>query len=730
MYTFLVVFQILMVISCFTFVVIMIRQQESALSKLMLCIGFFGVIQNTGYLLELLSRNLEAAMNAVKMEYIGGAFITTILFLFVSRYCGFNVSKLLQWILFSFDCLVLLCVWCYEYTQLFYTDVTFVLDAEIPHLVLKKGPLYAFFVLELFLLMLGCLVHTRISAKKTSSKTRRNNILMLGTCSFFPVIGFLLDFFELTNGFDAVPSSEAIGILGFAVIIVLNHVFDISASAHEKIIKTMDEAVLVLDSDGKFIEANDTALELFHDVIHFEPGKKISDDNLRQKFMESNHFEYVISNHTFEVHANRLWNNKTLEGYAIVFVDVTQNKKQLEEMQILKVNAEKANQTKSDFLARMSHEIRTPINAVLGMNEMVLRESKEEDIKKYSLDIKSSAHALLGIINDILDFSKIESGKLEIVPVEYELNSLLNDLFNMTSIRADEKGLKLEILINPQLPSMLFGDDIRIRQILLNILTNAVKYTQKGTITFSLDGREEGDDIILSFSVKDTGSGIRKEDLPRLYTAFERIDEDKNRNIEGTGLGMNITVQLLKLMGSELRVESVYGEGSTFSFDLRQRIIDRGTIGSFQERAKKAAKEHVYKASFTAPEGRILLVDDNRVNRKVFCGLLKQTQVKITDVGSGKECLEQVAKEKYDLIFLDHMMPEMDGIETLQRMRELENNLCRDTPVVMLTANAIAGAKDKYLQEGFDDFLAKPIEEGKLEEIMCKWMPDSKMIMA
>ena len=396
-------------------------------------------------------------------------------------------------------------------------------------------------------------------------------------------------------------------------------------------------------------------------------------------------------------------------------------------MQTLKVNAEKANMAKSEFLARMSHEIRTPISAVLGMNEMVLRESKDTEIKKYSMDIKSSAQALLGIINDILDFSKIESGKLEIIPAEYELNSMLNDLFNMFSLRTQEKGLKFDVIVDPKLPSKLYGDDIRIRQVLSNFLSNAVKYTEKGTVTLELAGRTEEDNVILHFTVKDTGIGIKQENMSKLFLAFERFDEEKNRNIEGTGLGMNISAQLLKLMGADLKVESVYGKGSSFSFDLRQRILEEEPIGSFQERARKAAREHVYQASFTAPEGEILLVDDNRVNRKVFCGLLKQTKVKIKDVGSGKECLEEVAKKHYDMIFLDHMMPEMDGMETMSRMKQLQDNQCMDTPVVMLTANAIMGAREHYLAEGFDDFLAKPIVQDKLEKIMVQWMPPEKI---
>lgn len=727
MYSILAIYQCFMVLGCIIFVILMMRQRESNLSKLMLCIGFLGAFQNAGYLLELLSQDLGEAMVAVRMEYLGGAFITTFLFVFVARYCGYNVPRLLEALMFGVDGFVLLCVWGYEHTGLYYSSVSFTTDSAIPHLELGRGPFYYIFLVQLIIHLVGCFLFTMQANRRSQKGKMKLNVLTLGICCIFPIIGMVLSLARVIDGFDVVPGFEALGIMGFGIVVIFYHVFDLSISAHEEVIRSIDEAVLILDEDGSFIEANDKAEELFHVLTQFKKGDRVSAESLKDVFADNNNFEYSNRDHSFEVHVNKIWNKRILAGYAIVFMDVTENKKQLQQMQTLKVNAEKANMAKSEFLARMSHEIRTPISAVLGMNEMVLRESKDTEIRKYSMDIKSLAQALLGIINDILDFSKIESGKLEIIPAEYELNSMLNDLFNMFSLRTQEKGLKFDVIVDSKLPSKLYGDDIRIRQVLSNFLSNAVKYTEKGTVTLELAGRTEEDNVILHFTVKDTGIGIKQENMSKLFLAFERFDEEKNRNIEGTGLGMNISAQLLKLMGADLKVESVYGKGSSFSFDLRQRILEEEPIGSFQERARKAAREHVYQASFTAPEGEILLVDDNRVNRKVFCGLLKQTKVKIKDVGSGKECLEEVAKKHYDMIFLDHMMPEMDGMETMSRMKQLQDNQCMDTPVVMLTANAIMGAREHYLAEGFDDFLAKPIVQDKLEKIMVQWMPPEKI---
>ena len=376
--------------------------------------------------------------------------------------------------------------------------------------------------------------------------------------------------------------------------------------------------------------------------------------------------------------------------------------------------ARNATKIKSRFLAHMSHEIRTPINAVIGMNEMILRESKDEEILKYASETKTAADSLLGIINDILDITRIEAGKLTPIYVEYKPSKLINDIYNMIRFKAEDKGLDFVVIIDENIPQRLRGDDIRLKQIVINLLSNAVKYTHEGSVTLEIRYLGEG---ILSFSVKDTGIGIKEENIEKLFEAFARMDENVNRSIEGTGLGLNITSSLLKMFGSKLEVASKYGVGSYFAFDIFQEIIDPTPMGKIDLNSNEY--EHkAYKEDFTAPEALVLVVDDNEMNRKVFKNLLKKTQVRIEEAPGGVECVEMVKQKRYDIIFMDHMMPVMDGMQALQHVRNDEGSLCRDVPVIALTANAVVGAKELYFEAGFDNFLSKPVDPKKLEKIL------------
>ncbi len=400
-----------------------------------------------------------------------------------------------------------------------------------------------------------------------------------------------------------------------------------------------------------------------------------------------------------------------------------------DELREAKLMADKANRAKSDFLANMSHEIRTPINAVMGMNEMILRECEQEDIREYAQNIQGASQTLLSLINDILDFSKIESGKMEIVEEAYDTASMLNDVINMVRVKAESKNLRFHVNVDEKLPSELWGDGTRVRQVIINILNNAVKYTKEGQVTLCVTGERSGvDKVLLEIRVSDTGIGIKEEDMPKLFGNFERLNLEENRNVEGTGLGLAITYRLVEQMSGRIDVESKYGEGSTFTVYLQQGIVSDSLVGDFQERYQLAMKRNrrQYRESFIAPQAKILVVDDTAMNLLVIEQLLKKTRVQVTTCLSGNACLEMVRQERYDVILLDHMMPEMDGIETLKLLKEMEDNRCQDVPVIALTANAIVGVREMYMDKGFDDYLSKPVEGLDLEEMLRRYIPEEK----
>lgn len=397
----------------------------------------------------------------------------------------------------------------------------------------------------------------------------------------------------------------------------------------------------------------------------------------------------------------------------------------IEQLSQEKENADKTNIRKSEFIANVSHEIRTPINAVLGMNEMILRETHENTTRQYSLDIKSAAETLHGIIDEILDMSRMETGSMEIVSVNYSLRDLIRSTINIIELKVKDKKLSFRLDVEEDIPSGYYGDEIRIRQVLSNILSNAVKYTESGFISMKISGeRIDSNEENLFVEISDSGIGMKPEDVAAMFEEYTRFDITKNRNVEGTGLGMTITMQLLEMMGSKLEVSSVYGEGSTFKFALKQTIWDESPLGDIRKNMLNRQGSYLHENTFEAPSTRILMVDDNAINRKVFKGLLKDTKLQIDEAPSGQVCLDMVKKNRYRLIFMDHLMPDMDGIETFHLLKNMPDNESRDAKVIMLTANAVMGAREMYLDEGFDDFMAMPIVPSALEELIKKYIKD------
>ncbi|MCI9079962.1 MAG: DegV family EDD domain-containing protein [Lachnospiraceae bacterium] len=390
------------------------------------------------------------------------------------------------------------------------------------------------------------------------------------------------------------------------------------------------------------------------------------------------------------------------------------------------IELEEANRTKSRFLANMSHEIRTPINTIIGLNEMNLRDNINDEVAENCVNIQRASKMLLSLINDILDLSKIESGKMEIVNRQYEMGALLSELVNINWVRAYDKKLEFKLDIAPDIPSMLYGDDIRIKQILTNMLTNAIKYTHKGSVTLQAKCQQiDTGHVNLVISVSDTGIGIRKEDIKYLFMSFKRVDEKKNGAIEGTGLGLAISHQLAELMGGEIQVDSVYQRGTTFTLVLGQEIVNKSPMGPIKDIMKGSARDRKeYKQSFEAPEARVLVVDDNEMNLMVAVKLLRATKVQVETAQDGQECLDMTRKKYYHAIFMDHMMPKLDGIETLKKLRLQENGLCKETPVIAMTANAFTDAEAFYNANGFEGYLVKPVNGQLFEAMLLKFLPE------
>lgn len=486
---------------------------------------------------------------------------------------------------------------------------------------------------------------------------------------------------------------------------------------------------------GRTVNVNETEYGVLKEtgtLKTFFDYKKTLVAGVRSKLSIAGLYLYTVSDWTYLNAASYLivFLNTLSLILCIVIVNIVVNRiirwqnetnRQLEDAVKYATNAGKA---KSQFLAQMSHEIRTPINAVIGMDEMILRESTDPQISEYASNIQTAGTTLLELVNSILDFSKIEEGKMEIYPVKYDTKELVDYLYNMVYEKAEKKGLDLFVRIDEKLPKSLFGDDVRIKQVIVNILTNAVKYTHEGSVTLTMRKEFESDDEIgLFVSVKDTGIGIKEEDKDKLFVSFERLEEEKNRNIEGTGLGISIVQGLLGRMDSKLEVESVYGSGSNFYFTVKQKVIDPEPLGAYNPRKTESASYH--KEEIVVQNADILVVDDNDMNLKVAKGILKIYGVVPELADSGKTALDMVRIKRYDLIFLDHMMPGMDGIETLQAMKK--EDLVYDTPVICLTANAIAGVREQYIKEGFTDYLSKPIEVGALEGLLVKYLPKDKI---
>jgi len=689
------------------------------------------LVNNVGYLQEMTAKSSAAAYTATKLLYLGKMNIALVLLIFTLQYCRVKVPRALLLFLCAFHQILYGIVLTNDWHHLYYSSITFEEKGLFPHNVYGHGPVYYVAMLIPYIYMALCLYALIRTYHKLHTREEKNQMLYLLAAPCMSMIGTLIFFSGKTRGFD----TGNIGLMFSAILMLVPffkyQLIDTVDMVKNSLADSMVDGLVAIDAYGELSYFNGVALNLIPTLR--SPGIAKELPAIVEKLEEEAATKESLSfgNRSYVVRIQDLYQGNFSRGKVYVLADITDSLRYTKRIEEERDRADRANDAKGQFLANMSHEIRTPINAVLGMDTMILRKSKDPEILKYAGDIRKAGKNLLSIINDILDFSKIESGKMELIPADYDFASMINDIYNMMAPKAREKNLDLELIVDETIPCRFYGDDVRIKQILVNLLTNAIKYTPSGRVTLRIICNHMEDDCSLHFAVEDTGIGIRPEDLHKLTEEFVRIEEKRNRNIEGTGLGINIVVSLLKLMGSKLGIDSVYGRGSNFYFDLKQPVTNSEPIGNFTERINNSiAGNENYEASFYIPDVRILSVDDNPMNLAVFRSLLGDLQCQIDDAESGFECLKMVENEKYDLIFMDHMMPELDGVETLRQMKKLEHNLNADTPVVILTANAIVGAREEYLEQGFHDYLSKPVDADKLEALIGRLIPDEKKLPA
>ncbi len=691
-----------------------------------LCINF------VGYLLELQSTFLREALTTVKFSYLGKSFLGITMFLFVMQICKVKIPVWVSRTLALVHIVIIFLVLNCEKHTLFYNSIEFVQEGDFPHLVLGHGVVYnlnCIILISYAAVMIGVCVHYYQRAHYVFEKKQFGNLLFINIVA---LLGFAIYISGVTKGYDITLLAYLIDTILLSVLIFRHRLFDTLTLAKDLAVDSLAEGLVVVDNDEKIIYFNQKAEQIYEKISLGKAEPILEDMNdciLEKKNIIRDKQIYAVGSYMVE-------QESTYYGKMYVLTDVTDNyhytkrmQEQAEIMKELKEQAEAANQAKSLFVSNMSHEIRTPMNAIVGLTEVLLRKDWPMEDKKYLLNIKSSGKALLDIINDLLDFSKIEAGKFVITRDTYDIAQMLRDIQVIGDTRIGDKDVKLVMDVDREIPRLLYGDSLRIRQVLINIMNNAIKFTDKGSVTVQVQAKQrEGKRVQLDFSVKDTGQGIKKQDLEHLFNAFTQVDLKKNRGKEGTGLGLAISRQLVELMGGTLLVESEYGKGSEFYFTLWEGIESEENIGDFGEVKEQAGDAGKDMFTFTLPEATILLVDDNEINREVAQALLEPFEMKIDVVSNGKEALDLVQQNHYDLVFMDHYMPVMDGVEATRRIRSLEGDYYKNLPILALTADAVQGVKEEFLAAGMNDFVSKPIAMKDITSALTRWIPKNKIV--
>ena len=719
MYNLAILLQVIATMVCFTAVLVVAYQKASSYSNIIIITFLCAFVQNGGYILELLSKNATEGMIAIRAEYLGGAFEICLITFFMFKYCGHQFKRLIQGIFILEGVVVILGVWTWEYTHFYYTATDFVADAVIPHMVMKHGWLYYGFAALTVIQLIACIFILTVSILKTNQQHMKTNYIILLFVVIVPLIGFITSITGVLGGYDSTPLSSAIAVGIFAFAIGRKHVFDVADAAGELILSELENAIIILNNENGYEYSNKRANELFPELNKYNRGDIIRANSIRKIFAGEKKGQLKIGDRRFDVNINKVKVKDVEIGTTAILFDTTESLEQIKKMEELMKAADEANKAKSSFLANVSHEIRTPINVVMGMSEILLRDHATDETKEYLTNIRNSSNTLLNLISDILDYSKIESGKLELAKTRFDFRSTLEKIINIYDFRCKQKGIVFVFDIAEDTPRYIIGDEIRINQIIANLLTNAVKFTEKGSVRIKVGFKYRSDyEVDLLVAVEDTGNGMDKEIQAEMYTGFINNTADETR--ESVSLELNITKQLVELMGGIINYKTEVNKGTVFSALIPVSIAkdSSDTVGKVECSEETGRTFH---AAFTVPNAEILIVDDSKINLKVMKELLKDITSNVTLASSGEECLDLVGSKHYDLIFMDHRMPGMDGVETFSRIKQSYNQ-CQGVPVVMVTANAAKDAKEWYISKGFIDFLPKPVSTEQLATMMYKYL--------
>ena len=729
MYTFFIGLQVAVIILSFIAQGLLLYGDGSRAQKLMSLFVTGSIVLNAGYYLEITADTLEAAIVATKMQYLGVTFIPILYCWFMFNYCHEKAPYKLFRVLLVADVLMLGAVFSCEHHHFFFEKFELVPgEAGHSYLNITYGLGYRiFFILAYmvpYFLALYAQIHANVANPNRMKGRKYNSFILI---SLFPVIALVTYIWKVYLSFDFTPAVLG-GCLSVVVITVWSRRnYDFSRLAADVVLKNMDDGVIMLDANRRIVSYNPAAADIFTELSFQTVGDSIDnmEDFPEAMLDEEAKRNFSLNHRYYESHVRQIvGSNGRSQGYVVIVFDVTETRNYIEEIKQVREDAERANQTKSEFLANMSHEIRTPMNAVMGLSDIIMEESRGRKVYGYACDIKAASQNLLTIINDILDLSKVESGKMELVLSDYYIKNVVEEVVNMMKVAATQRGLDLICEFDNSIPCMYHGDDGRIKQILINIMNNAVKFTKEGFVKISVGGHpgNQKDTENVVFRIQDTGVGIKPENLEKIFEDFRQVDSGRNRGVEGTGLGLSITRRFVQLMKGGIEVESAYGEGSTFIVTIPQKIVDSRTLEEVPDVPRKETERF---DTFVVNNYKVLVVDDNLINRKVAMGFLKNYGFELFEAASGPEAIAMVKETKFNMIFMDHMMPEMDGIEATKIIRDECGMNGRSPVIIALTANAMAGVREKFLNSGFQDFIAKPLDRKPLNEVLSRWIPNA-----